>query len=306
MANQSAENRDRRNQGLRPDFFMVGDLVYIFNQKRANKLHPRWLNGYVITKRTGDFSFEVTDQLTQRVYKVHARNIRKAHPNDVWLRAHKKVTSSTRPTRQTRYVMTPSDNTEVTSSSGSDDTDDRELMLRWRTLRDQAGQMGDDIDRELDSDDMRMRLRRLRGGEDSDSINDNERENRSRRRRDSRRKHKNHTNVQHVPEHRTLQLRPSPLLEPFPAHAPNPVTLSKGPVDKGSTYRTSRPQMSYREIGHFASSSSESDYCKDSGVKARPRSSRSVFRGRKLYTVSEVEREIKYGRSARLYGKVVD
>ena len=57
MVNQSAKNRDRRNRNLKQESFKKGDLVYMYDQKRANKLHKKWLNGYVVVKKTREFSF---------------------------------------------------------------------------------------------------------------------------------------------------------------------------------------------------------------------------------------------------------
>ena len=88
IAKQSEENHNCRNKGIKSESFNVGDAVYVYNNKRANKLQPRWLNGYVIVKKPSEFSFEVIDQLTQLTFKVHARNLRKAYPNEVWVKAH--------------------------------------------------------------------------------------------------------------------------------------------------------------------------------------------------------------------------
>ena len=171
ITNQSAENRDRRNRNLKQETFEVGDLVYVYNKKGANKLHPKWLNGYVIVKKTSEFSFEVVDQLTQRTFKVHARNLRKAYPNDMWKNARQLVQG--RPRRRARYVMTPSD----TDCSGSSDSRDinqgdsngqliDDFRVRYRRMRQQIAQKRQEVERsqdsDMDSDDMHERLLRLR------------------------------------------------------------------------------------------------------------------------------------------------
>ena len=169
IANQSTENRDRRNKDLKPEPIKVGDMVYVYNQKRANKLHPKWLKGYTVVKKTGEFSFEVVDQLTQRTLKVHNRNLRKAYPNDVWNQAQK-VKPGGRPKRHARLVMTPSGSSnEHSSSSSESDIDDEELRTRWLSLRGKPGSDdNDNVNDDMDLEQMRDRLCRLRDVEGND------------------------------------------------------------------------------------------------------------------------------------------
>ena len=245
IANQSAENRDSRNKGLKQESLKVGDLVYVYNQKRANKLHPKWLNGYIIVKKTSEFSFEVVDQLTQRTFKVHARNLRKAYPNDVWRNARQPVQS--RPRRRARYVMTPSESEgsgdeNVNQGDSDDDQLTDELRERYRQMRQQTSQHGQkedsSVDSDLNSDDMRERLSRLRdvGGDKID-----------------KRGHK---------DSGTLEQRPDPMLSPFPRRVPSGSVRSKP--------NTAGPTMSYRAVRQQAMSSSDSssgDYPAPSPVK---------------------------------------
>ena len=245
IANQSAENRDRRNKGLKQESLKVGDLVYVYNQKRANKLHPKWLNGYIIVKKPSKFSFEVVDQLTQRTFKVHARNLRKAYPNDVWRNARQPVQS--RPRRRARYIMTPcesegSGNENVNQDDSDDDQLTDERRERYRQMRQQTSQHGQkedsSVESDLNSDDMRERLSRLHdvGGDKIDE----------RGHRDSG----------------TLEQRPDPMLSPFPRRLPSGSVRSKP--------NTVGPTMSYGALRQQAMSSLDSssgDYPSPSPVK---------------------------------------
>ena len=138
IANQSSGDGDRRNKNQKAEPIKVGDLVYVYSQKRSNKLQPKWLNGYIVVKQTGEFSFEVTDQLTQRTLKVHGRNLWKAYPNEVWKQTQKHRSTS-RPKRHTRYVMTRSDSSSgVSSNTSNDEIEEEELWTRRLGLRGQG------------------------------------------------------------------------------------------------------------------------------------------------------------------------
>ena len=227
IAKQSEENRNRRNKGIKSESFNVGDAVYVYNNKRANKLQPRWLNGYVIVKKPSEFSFEVIDQLTQRTFKVHARNLRKAYPNEVWVKAHQPLKGPRK--RRARYVMTPSDN--VSSGSNSDDVTS-------------SGPSG------VNTDALRERLRRMRGhtvdNRPTDSMNSDAMRERWRRLKDDGDERVKEGQI------RTLKSRPDPVWHPFPR---------QGPSNSGSSQQPSKTSplgSSYRQVEQFSSLMSDS------------------------------------------------
>ena len=228
IAKQSEENRNRRNKGIKSESFNVGDAVYVYNNKRAHKLQPRWLNGYVIVKKPSEFSFEVIDQLTQRTVKVHARNLRKAYPNEVWVKAHQPLKDKRK--QRARYVMTPSDNdssgssSDAVTSSGPSGLNTDELRERLRRMRGQT--VKDNRQTEsMDSDEMRKRLRRLRDDGD-DRVKEG--------------------------QIRTLKPRSDPIWNPFPR---------QGPLNSGSSQQPSKSSPlggPYRQVEHFTSLMSDS------------------------------------------------
>ena len=171
---------------------------------------------------------EVIDQLTQRTFKVNARNLRKAYPNEVWVKAHQPLKDKRK--RRARYVMTPSDNdssgssSDAVTSSGPSGLNTDELRERLRRMRGQT--VKDNRQTEsMDSDEMRKRLRRLRDDGD-DRVKEG--------------------------QIRTLKPRSDPIWNPFPR---------QGPLNSGSSQQPSKSSPlggPYRQVEHFTSLMSDS------------------------------------------------
>ena len=120
----SEQNRHRYNKTTSFDILGVGDMVYVRNTSRNSKLDPRWYpNPYVIVKKTGNHSFVVQNQSTNKTYRLHQRNLRKAQPNDAWLRPVPNTPSdpNNRPHRRTRNAVSSSSSDSHSSSDSDSD-----------------------------------------------------------------------------------------------------------------------------------------------------------------------------------------
>ena len=119
LASQAKANRERHNRKVKSEDIEVGDAVYVYNHRRSGKLQPRWLTGYVVTKKTGEHTYRLQNQNTQDVSVQHGRNLRKASPNDELLRPHGREN-----VRKARLVMPPDDSDESSSERSVTETDE--------------------------------------------------------------------------------------------------------------------------------------------------------------------------------------
>ena len=120
---ESAQNRARFNQATSFDILSVGDIVYVKNLSRDSKLSTRWLpNPFIIVKKNGHHSFSVQNQTTNKITRLHQRNLRKVPPSDAWLRPTpvENPTANTRPRRRARNAVSSSSSSNDDSSSSSD------------------------------------------------------------------------------------------------------------------------------------------------------------------------------------------
>ena len=106
------EKRNKtRNRGRKACLFKVGDPVFLKNNQKKTKLGDNWLTGYNITKKTGDVSFHVRNQLTGEVKRAHADNLRLAKVQ--W-----EIPNQDRNLRKAQMVAVPPDQEEESNSSG--------------------------------------------------------------------------------------------------------------------------------------------------------------------------------------------
>ena len=131
LVTNAKDNRDRHNLKVKNEDINVGDAVYVYNHRRTSKLQPRWLSGYTVIKKTGAHTYRLQKQNTQEVSVQHGRNLRKAGPNDNWLRPHGR-----KEMRKARLVMAPEDdeaerNRTSESKSESDSEGHRPLRNDW-------------------------------------------------------------------------------------------------------------------------------------------------------------------------------
>ena len=122
---ESLQNRVRYNKTTSFDILGVGDIVYVKNTSRQNKLDSRWNPvPFIIIEKTGHHSFKIQNRINGRVYRYHQRNLRKAEPNEEWLRPIPKDNeASNRPRRRARNAASDSDSDHNDSPSSDSDND---------------------------------------------------------------------------------------------------------------------------------------------------------------------------------------
>ena len=74
----SKKKRDMRNWDVKPEEINEGDAVYLKNNRRVNKLDPRWVPYYRVIQEAAPHSYLIKHQVYGTVVRTHLTDMRKS------------------------------------------------------------------------------------------------------------------------------------------------------------------------------------------------------------------------------------